>query len=408
MRNNQTANSGRRSFGLVGRFSVIIFASATIFALGWGLGSGNIKLDFAGRLSSQNPSLPKNLDYTTVEQVYDEIKQNYDGKLTSEILLDGIKKGLAESTGDPYTEYLDAKETKDFDDSLNGTFSGIGAELGKDGDAIVVVSPISGYPAQKAGLKPKDVIVSIDEKPASGMTISQAVDSIRGPSGSTVKLKVARGGKELNFEIVRETIKIPSVEHEIIDGNIGYMKISTFNDETLGLAEKAAEEFKAKGVKGVVVDVRGNPGGLLNSAVDLSQLWISEGKVILTERRGKEVIKTHTSNTSSPILAGIPTVVLIDGGSASASEILAGALKDNKAATLIGEKSYGKGSVQNLIQIPSGGVLKVTIARWYTPSGRNIDKQGIVPDTKVEFTDADIKIKRDPQKDAAIKQLQSN
>ncbi len=372
------------------------------------MGSGRIKADYINKLQSENSTLPKNLDYSSVEQVYDEIKQNYDGKLATDTLLNGIKHGLAESTGDPYTEYLNVKETKDFDDSLNGTFSGIGAELGKDAGSIVVVSPIAGYPAQKAGLKSKDVIVSIDDKPASGMTISQAVDSIRGPSGSTVKLQVARDGKELNFEIVRETIKIPSVESKIINGNIGYMKITTFSEETADLAEKSAQEFKNKGVKGIIIDVRGNPGGLLNSAVSLGQLWISEGKVILTERRGGEVIKTHTSDTSDPILKGIPTVVLIDGGSASASEILAGALKDNKAATLLGEKSYGKGSVQNLIQIPSGGVLKVTIARWYTPAGRNIDKQGIVPDKKIKFTDEDIKAKQDPQKDAAVRLLQGN
>jgi carboxyl-terminal processing protease len=398
----------KSSFRFIGRYSVIVLVSVAIFMLGWGLGSGRITADYINKLQSENATLPKNLDYSSVEQVYDEIKQNYDGKLTTDTLLNGIKHGLSESTGDPYTEYLNAKETKDFDDSLNGTFSGIGAELGKDAGSIVVVSPITGYPAQKAGLKSKDVIVSIDDKPASGMTISQAVDSIRGPSGSTVKLQIARDGKELNFEIVRETIKIPSVESKIINGNIGYMKITTFSEETADLAEKSAQEFKNKGVKGVIIDVRGNPGGLLNSAVSLGQLWISEGKVILTERRGGEVIKTHTSDTSDPILKGIPTVVLIDGGSASASEILAGALKDNKAATLMGEKSYGKGSVQNLIQIPSGGVLKVTIARWYTPAGRNIDKQGIVPDKKIKFTDEDIKTKQDPQKDAAVRLLQGN
>ena len=398
----------KSSFRFIGRYSVIVLVSAAIFMLGWGLGSGRIKADYINKIQNENATLPKNLDYSSVEQVYDEIKQNYDGKLTTDTLLNGIKHGLAESTGDPYTEYLNAKETKDFDDSLNGTFSGIGAELGKDAGSIVVVSPIAGYPAQKEGLKSKDVIVSIDDKPASGMTISQAVDSIRGPSGSTVKLEIARDGKELNFEIVRETIKIPSVESKIINGNIGYMKITTFSEETADLAEKSAQEFKDKGVKGVIIDVRGNPGGLLNSAVSLGQLWISEGKVILTERRGGETIKTHTSDTSDPILKGIPTVVLIDGGSASASEILAGALKDNKAATLMGEKSYGKGSVQNLIQIPSGGVLKVTIARWYTPAGRNIDKQGIVPDKKIKFTDEDIKTKQDPQKDAAVRQLQGN
>ena len=201
---------------------------------------------------------------------------------------------------------------------------------------------------------------------------------------------------------MREEINIPSVESKIIDGNIGYMKIIRFGDDTAELARKAADQFKADGVKRVILDLRGNPGGYLDASVDVSSLWMQD-KIVLTERRDGVIIKTYKTRGSSPLL-GIPTVVLIDEGSASASEITAGALRDNNAATLIGVKSFGKGSVQQPQNLDNGGILKVTIARWFTPNGKNIDKQGIQPDKKVEISEEDIKAGRDPQLDAAIAQ----
>jgi carboxyl-terminal processing protease len=315
-----------------------------------------------------------------------------------------MKNGLAQATGDPYTEYLNKEQAQDFRNDLNGTFSGIGAELGKEGDNIIVVSPIAGYPAAKAGLQAKDIIVSIDDKPAAVMTLSEAVSNIRGPSGTQVKLKVIQDGAEKDVNITRENITIPSVKWEVKDG-IGYMTISTFSEETPALARQAAAEFKSQKVKGVVVDVRGNPGGLLDSSVDIASIWLPEGSPVLSEKRGGKVIKTYEASGTA-ILRGIPTVVLIDESSASASEILAGALQDNKVATLIGVTSYGKGSVQNLIPLTHGGVLKVTIARWYTPEDQNIDKEGITPDQKVDRTVDDVKADRDPQKDAATLKLQ--
>jgi carboxyl-terminal processing protease len=231
--------------------------------------------------------------------------------------------------------------------------------------------------------------------------VSEAVKRIRGPKGTVVKLKIIRAGKEeKNFDITREEINIPSVEAKVEDG-IGYMKISRFGDDTSALAAKGAEEFKQAGVRGVVLDMRGNPGGLLDSAVAVSSLWLPSGKTVLSERRDGVVVKNFPATGSAP-LKGIPTAVLINDGSASASEITAGALKDNGAATLVGKKSFGKGSVQQLSQLRGGGVLKVTIARWFTPNGKNIDKEGIEPDQKVELTEEDAKAGRDPQKDAAI------
>lgn len=388
----------------VWRGVLVAVLAGGIFMLGWGLGSGRISVSAFREIDSQNSTLPASLDMSSVQEVYRALRDNYDGKLDETKLLDGIKSGLAQSAGDPYTEYMNKHQAQDFQNDLNGTFSGIGAELGKQDNSIVVVSPIAGYPAQKAGLQPKDVIIAIDDKPTANMTLSEAVNAIRGPSGSQVKLKIVRDNAEQDITITRENITIPSVKWEVKDG-IGYMTISTFAEDTPKLAQQAAAEFKQQNVTGVVVDVRGNPGGLLDSAVSVASLWLPQGTTVLTEQRGGKVVKSYPAE-GNDILKGIPTVVLIDESSASASEILAGALQDNRAASLIGVTSYGKGSVQNLIPLTSGGVLKVTIARWYTPDGQNIDKHGITPDQKVDRTIEDVKAGRDPQKDAATTKLQ--
>lgn len=381
----------------------IMLAAALIFLSGLGIGSGEIVLskDQLFRKSVQETDAD-NLDYASVEKVYDLLRKDYDGQLDTEQLLDGIKSGLAQATGDPYTEYLNKKDATAFDEQLSGTFSGIGAELGKDAQGnIIVIAPIAGFPAEKAGLKAQDIIAEVDGESTAGKTISEAVGVIRGEKGTAVKLKIIRNrAEEIDLEIVRGTITIPSVESSIQDGNIGYIKISRFGDDTVGLVTTAANDFKAKGVKGIIVDVRNDPGGLLDASVGVASLWLDSGKTILQEKRDGKIIKTYTAKGLSP-LKGIKTVVLINEGSASASEILAGALKDNGAATLVGVKSYGKGSVQQLERLGDGSVLKVTIARWFTPNGINIDKEGIKPDQEVELTDEDRTAGRDPQLDAA-------
>jgi carboxyl-terminal processing protease len=379
------------------------FVALMIFALGVGVGSGRINVGpDSGLRTAQNKNLPADLDYRTVEQVYDSIKANYDGELDIQTLLDGLKEGLAKSTGDPYTEYLNPKAAKEFDEDLNGTFSGIGAELSKDKEFITIVSPIAGFPAEKAGLRPKDIIIEIDGEPAYDLSVSEAVNKIRGEVGTKVKLKIVRNSSEqLEFEITREKITIPSVTSEILPDNIGYLKVSRFAEDTASLSREAAAKFKAANVRGVILDVRGDPGGLLEASVDLASLWLDKGKTILQEKRGEVVVKTYSAK-GTPILKGIRTVVLINEGSASASEITAGALKDNDVAQLIGVKSYGKGSVQSLVRLGDGGVLKVTIARWFTPSGMNIDKEGIEPDQEVKRSEEDFTNNRDPQREAAI------
>lgn len=388
----------RRSFWARGFAAGLVVAG--VFSLGVLVGDGRIQVSIGGPTTA-NPNLPAQLDYSSVNRVYDALKANYDGKLTAAQLLDGLKRGLAESANDPYTEYFTPSDAKQFESQLNHSFTGIGAELGKD-DAgnLIIVSPIKGFPADKAGMKPQDIIVSINGESTVGMQTDIAATKIRGPKGTNVTLKVLRNKTDdLTFTITRDNIQLPSVNTKVLDGNIGYMQIISFSDDTVGLAQKAAQSFKDAHVKGIILDLRGNPGGLLDGAVGVSSLWLPSGKTVVVQKGtyGEE----ESTATGNDILAGIPTVVLVDSGSASASEITAGALHDNGAARLIGVKTFGKGIVQQLISLDDGSQLKVTVASWYRPNGQNINKQGITPDQIATLSDADSKAGNDTQLSAA-------
>jgi carboxyl-terminal processing protease len=386
----------------VGTLGVVVIL---IFELGINIGSGRIH--FWG-LSDENKNLPSQLDYSSVNQVYDLIKDNYDGKLTTNQLLDGLKEGLAQATGDPYTEYFNATEAKQLNDELQGTFSGIGAQLGEDSsNNLEIIAPVAGTPAAKAGLQPHDIITAINGKETNGMSVDTAVDDIRGPQGTKVTLSLVRNSQPLTVTITRENITVPSVTSKILSGNIGYMQISQFTDDTGSLALQAAQQFKKAGVTGVVLDLRDNPGGEVNAAVSVSSLWLKSNTLIMQEKHDSTVLQTYTA-TGNDTLYGIPSVVLINAGSASASEITAGALHDNGAARLIGVTSYGKGVVQELDNISGGSELKVTIAHWYRPDGKNINHIGITPDQTVQLTAAQAKVGQDPQLAAAVSWLQQH
>ena len=402
------ASGKRRKLNKFGRWSINLIFVFLVFWLGLSIGNGRITIGTNAIFhQSVSKNLPSNLNYASVEQVYDVLRTSYDGQLDSNKLLDGAKTGLAQATGDPYTVYFSPTDAKAFNNQLSGTFSGIGAELGKDANGnLIVVSPIAGFPAAKAGLQAKDVISDINGTSTANMSVDDAVSRIRGPKDTKVTLKIVRNQtQDLTITITRDDIKIPSVNSKIMTGNIGYLQITQFSDDTASLASTAASQFKQAGVKSIVLYLRGDPGGLLDAAVSVSSLWLPSGKTVLTERRGNTVVQTYQS-TGEATLQGIPTVVLIDGGSASASEITAGALHDNGAATLMGVKSFGKGSVQEINNLPGGAELKVTVARWYTPKGKNIDKQGITPDQTIARSQDDISAGRDPQLDAATAFLQ--
>lgn len=343
------------------------------------------------------------LDFDSVNQINSLLHKNFDGELKVNDLNIGLRRGLVGATGDPYTEYFTAKEAQQFEDDLSGRLSGVGIELGKKNNQLVVIAPISGAPAVKAGVRAGDAIIGVDNQDTSNWSVDQAANKIRGEAGTKVKLTIVRSGNVKHIEIVRANITVPSVEFKILDNNIGYLKLSRFSEDTTSLATKAAQSFKDHKVKGVILDLRDNGGGLLNTAVDISGLWLNN-KVVVTEKVGGKVQDTLYSDNRA-ILKDIPTIVLVNGGSASASEITAGALRDNGVAKLVGQTTFGKGSVQQTLQLRDGGLLKVTVAHWYTPNNVNINKSGIKPDIEVELTDEDYNANRDPQKDTAIKQL---
>lgn len=346
-------------------------------------------------------------NFNELSELYDVLVRKYDGEVKAEDTLEGAKAGLVAGVGDPYTVYLKPKEAQELQDQLSGTLSGVGAEVAIRNNRLTVVAPISDAPADRAGVQAGDVIISINGEDTSALTLDEAVSKIRGPKGSEVTLRVVRGSSEpIDIKIVRDVINVSSVKWSMKEGNIGYIELTQFGDDTVAKLEQAAGELKAQGATRVILDVRNNPGGYLDAAVDVSSQFLPDGKTVVEERRqGKTVERMQSSGGG--VLTGLPMIVLINEGSASASEIVAGALKDNGAATLLGEKSFGKGSVQEVVKLGGGAELKVTVARWYTPSGRGIDNEGIKPDIEVGLEQADLNAGRDPQLERAIQELGS-
>lgn len=341
----------------------------------------------------------KTIDLSSVQKTYQELVANYDGKLDTQKLIYGANRGLVEAAGDPHTAYMDPDETKEFDKSLSGQIGGgIGAEIGLRNNKPTIIKPLENSPAQKAGIKAGEVIVKVNDEASSDWSVEKVVSKIRGEVGTSVKLTLLSGGQTREMSVVRQNIVSPAVESEI-DGEIGILKVNRFGDDTVSLSRKYASEFVEKGVKKVILDLRNNPGGTVGAAQGLLGIWL-DNQIAMTERRGSEIVKTLRT-TGTPILGNMKTVVLINGNSASASEITAGALREYGKATLVGQKSYGKGSVQIVLGLPGGSQMKVTEARWYTPKGKNIDKTGIEPDVKVDLSSDDVNNNADPQMDKA-------
>ena len=341
----------------------------------------------------------KTIDLSSVQKTYQELVANYDGKLDTQKLIYGANRGLVEAAGDPHTAYMDPDETKEFDKSLSGQIGGgIGAEIGLRNNKPTIIKPLENSPAQKAGIKAGEAIVKVNDEASSDWSVEKVVSKIRGEVGTSVKLTLLSGGQTREVSVVRQNIVSPAVESEI-DGEIGILKVNRFGDDTVSLARKYASEFVEKGVKKVILDLRNNPGGTVGAAQGLLGIWL-DNQIAMTERRGSEIVKTLRT-TGTPILGNMKTVVLINGNSASASEITAGALREYGKATLVGQKSYGKGSVQIVLGLPGGSQMKVTEARWYTPKGKNIDKTGIEPDVKVDLSSDDVNNNIDPQMDKA-------
>ncbi len=340
-------------------------------------------------------------------EAWDIVHQNYvDQPLDDKKLMQGAIRGMMEAVGDPYTAYTTPEEAELLNTSLSGELQGIGAQVEQAGDMLRIVSPMPGSPAEAAGVLPDDLVVAVDDEPLAGLSQTEMVLRVRGPAGSTVKLTIQRAGQRefLEFSIVRARITIPSVESKMLDGNVGYLKINDFGQNTSGEFRQQLRALLDQRPVGLVLDLRNNPGGYLNTAVDIASQFIGDG-VVLREQFGDGSEDTYQARPGG-LARDIPLVVLINKGSASASEIVAGAIQDRGRGTLVGEISFGKGSVQRPQALSNNqGEVRVTIARWLTPNGRQINKVGIEPDVVVELTPEDREAKRDPQLDKAVELL---
>lgn len=343
-------------------------------------------------------------DFSSLSDLYDTLSSKYDGTVDKAKLLDGAKHGMVDALGDPHTMYLNAEEASSFDGDLNGHFEGIGAELGKVDGMLTIMGVINDSPAQKGGVKNGDAILRVNDEETAGLTVGQAVKKIRGTKGTSVKLTLVREGESREVTLVRDTISTPSVTSELLEnGQIGYLRVSRFGEDTPAAARAEATKLKNQGAQNIILDLRGNGGGYVSAAQEIAGLWLRD-TVVATERRGGIVQQSFKTGRDAP-LAGLKTIVLVDGGSASASEIVAAALMEHGAAKSLGTKTYGKGTMQVPEILRDGGTLKVTVARWFTDKGVNVDKEGITPDIVVDYVEPDPSNIVDNQKNAAVQEL---
>ncbi len=379
---------------------VLVISFAAVFGLGAWIGvSGNVPY-------CRTVTQPGNINFSLFWDAYNRLNQQFidPSKIDNQKVLYGAIEGMTKSLGDPYTDFFDPNQAKMFQQDLAGSFDGIGVEVGIKKDVLTVIAPLKDTPGDKAGLKSGDIITKIDGKDTTNMTADDAVNLIRGAKGTSVTLTVFREGwnNTKDFKITRDTINVPSMKWSLKNNDVAYIQIFQF-DEYLGSDFKtAALQILQSPAKKIVLDLRGNPGGYLDQAQEVAGWFLKTGETVTAEDFGKGKEKQLYKTEGNASLANYPIVILMDQGSASASEILAGALRDNRNVQLIGTKSFGKGSVQQVVGLPGGSFLKITIAKWLTPKGNSISEVGLAPDVKVDITDQDISQKKDPQLDKAL------
>lgn len=325
------------------------------------------------------------LDFSQFWDVWDKVKSKYVKQpVTEQDMFYGAIQGMLMSLGDPYSLYFPPKAAEEFSKDLSGELEGIGAEIGVKNSQLLVVSPLPDSPAEKAGLRPGDKILDIDKESTFGMDVNTAVSKIRGKAGTKVVLTITRDGltKATEVTITRSKINVPSILFSVKPNNIAYLRVMQFNGDTNGQLDKYIKQIQSRGIKGIILDLRNNPGGYLDSAIYMSSEWVVGGVVV--SEKGMDGQNNDHETQGAHRLAGIKTVVLVNKGSASASEIVAGALQDTKNAILVGEQTFGKGSVQDFETFPDGSALKLTVAEWFTPNGININKEGIKPNIEIK------------------------
>ena len=362
--------------------------------------------DQSAKLVNKDSNKTEDVDFNLFWNVWETIEDKYVGELDYQKMLRGAITGMVNSLDDPYTVYMDPEDSKEFQKEIAGTFEGIGAEIGIKNDRLTIISPLPSSPAEQAGIKARDTILKIDGEDTINMNLIEAVSKIRGEKGSQVVLNITRSDWEeaRDITITRATIEIKSVAWDLKKQNgksIAYIELKYFGDDTSIEFKKIVTDIMGYEVDGIILDMRGNSGGYLETSIDVSSEFVASGQLIVTESfsDGKE---NKFKSKNGGRLADINIVVLIDEGSASASEIVAGSLRDHRQSKLIGKKSYGKGSVQELTDYSDGSSLRVSIAKWLTPSGKNINGEGLSPDIEVELTEEDYDNDRDPQLDKAL------
>lgn len=400
-----------------------VLAASVVISLATGFGGGFLFFKHKNpgdtdavitQVTNPDGSKSDAVDFALFWQVWNRLHEKYvdQDKLDAQALVYGAISGMVDAAGDPYTVFFPPAEAKKFETEISGSFSGVGMEIGRRNDVITVVAPLKDSPAIRAGIKAGDVILKIDDRATDGMSVDEAVTLIRGRKGTSVTLTIMREGESepLVISIVRDNIRIPAVEWKLISGHVAYLQLFSFNANATQEFARAAQEIIANGgADRLIIDLRGNPGGLLNEAVDIAGWMLPPGSVVVQERYGNGVTDQLRAQGNAR-LAKMPTTILMDGGSASAAEILAGALHDDRNIPLVGEKSFGKGSVQQIEDFFNGSALKVTIAKWLTPNGVSISETGIAPTVPVVMDLKEFQAKgweigtpgKDPQLDKAL------
>jgi len=383
-------------FGFLGFFLGVVLISI-VFGTGF----------FIGKLQVICPVCkPEEVDFSLFWETWNVLKEKFyqPEKFDTQKMTEGAISGMVKSLGDPYTSFFNPQETKEFFEEAQGTFEGIGIEIDKKKEELVVIAPLEGTPAKRAGIRAGDKILKIDDKETVDLSLEEAVKLIRGPKGTEVKLTISRGDwkEPKEFKISRALIKIPSLKWELKEDDIVYLKLYQFFDRTGDDFRKSAIEILNSPAKKIILDLRNNPGGYLEVAREISGWFLKRGDIVVIEDFGPGKEKNEYKADGNEKFLDYPIVVLINQGSASASEILAGALRDNRNVLLIGEKSFGKGSIQELEELRGGSSLKITIANWLTPKGQLITDKGLEPDIKVEMSEEDYEQDRDPQLEKAL------